>query len=159
MERTNPKEGIVLFSAVEGAIGALYRERIRKWWCTIPHDLHDKCEGRWTYNFFEMSAEDSVVDLNGSRCSLSLSHGNWAVKGRVSMWGMARTRATRSWTKERGVGGGNVRLALYKWEKMTSVSYQCGEAVGVRSDRDVWSNYEQALGERVREQRKYFQIC
>lgn len=46
---------------------------------------------------------------------------------------MARTRATDSWTKERGVGDGNVRLALYKWEKMTG----CGEAVEVRSDRDL----------------------
>jgi hypothetical protein len=52
---------------------------------------------------------------------------------------MARTRTTDSWTKERGVEGGNVHLALYKWERMTtdaSVSCpECGEAVGVRSDR------------------------
>ena len=54
------------------------------------------------------------------------------------MWGMARTRATDSRTKERGVGGGKLRLALYKWEKMTIVSCpECGEAVEVRSDRDL----------------------
>ena len=28
--KTNPKEGIVLFSSVEGAISALYREEARK---------------------------------------------------------------------------------------------------------------------------------
>ena len=51
---------------------------------------------------------------------------------------MARTRATDSRTKERGVGGGKLRLALYKWEKMTIVSCpECGEAVEVRSDRDL----------------------
>ena len=33
--------------------------------------------GLWeseTYNFLEMGAEDSVVDFNGSRCGLCLSH-------------------------------------------------------------------------------------
>jgi len=84
-----------------------------------------------------MSAEDSIVDLNGSGLRLSLSHGNLGDEGKGVDVRIGSHEPLIPKRKKRGVGIETSAWLLYKWERMTIVSCpECGGAVGVRSDRD-----------------------
>ena len=97
-----------------------------------------------------MSAEDSIVDLNGSGLRLSLSHRNMGDEGKgVDV----RNGSHEPLIPRRKKGGLEVETSawlLYKWERMTIVSCpECGEAVGVRSDRDWKLDFRHSRTEEI----------